>query len=137
MSIPRISMTLSDEFIIEAFYRDCDPEVAAFGQSRLQQRVVAPISTPDNISNENFGRVKHCYITSLQDRAIPIVMQVALPFQSILIMDSFHSLFLFVREMLADKLLQLEDGQELMPKLPMKHSNQQIGRVVVTSFSST
>jgi pimeloyl-ACP methyl ester carboxylesterase len=107
----QVSATVSDEFIIEAFYGDCDPGEAALAKSRLQPQAVAPIVTPVSTSEENFGRVKRYYVECLQDRAIPIGMQRAmqgsLPCHSVLTLDSSHSPFLSVPEALADTLLRI------------------------------
>jgi pimeloyl-ACP methyl ester carboxylesterase len=105
------SATVSDEFIIKAFYEDCDPEVADQAKSRLQPQAVAPIVTPVSTSEENFGRVRRHYIECLQDRAIPIgsqrAMQEALPCQSVLSMNTSHSPFLSAPEVLAASLKSL------------------------------
>jgi pimeloyl-ACP methyl ester carboxylesterase len=105
------SVSVSDEFIVEAFYEDCTPEQAAMTKSRLQPQAVAPIVTPVSTSDENFGRVRRHYIECLQDRAIPIgmqrAMQAALPCQSVLSMNTSHSPFLSAPKVLAASLMSL------------------------------
>jgi pimeloyl-ACP methyl ester carboxylesterase len=108
------SVTVSDKFIIEAFYGDCGPKEAALAKSRLQPQAVAPIVTPVSTSEENFERVKRHYIECLQDRAIPIGMQRAMqeaqPCQSVLSMNTSHSPFLSAPKVLAACFLSLSNG---------------------------
>ena len=111
MSEDQSSATVRDEFIIDGFYGDCTPEMAARAKSRLRPQAVAPIVTPVNTSKQNFGRVKRHYIECLQDRAIPIAwqrtMRVALPCESVLTLNTSHSPFLSAPRALAENLMSL------------------------------
>jgi pimeloyl-ACP methyl ester carboxylesterase len=110
----QVSVTVSDEIIIDAFYGDCHPEEAQLAKSRLLPQALAPIVSPVTTSEEKFGRVKRYYIECLQDRAIPIGMQRsmygAVPCQSVLSMNTSHSPFLSVPEVLAASLMSVSVG---------------------------
>jgi pimeloyl-ACP methyl ester carboxylesterase len=106
------SATVRDDLVIDAFYGDCQPDVAAWAKSRLQPQAMAPIVAPVNTSEQRFGRVERQYIECLQDRAIPIAMQRSMqkaqPCRSVRCLNSGHSPFFAVPEALVSELLSLE-----------------------------
>jgi pimeloyl-ACP methyl ester carboxylesterase len=132
LSQDQASVTVSNAFIIEAFYGDCDAEDAAVAKSRLQPQAVAPIVAPVSTSEESYGRVRRYYIECLQDRAIPIgmqrAMQDALPCQSVLNMNTSHSPFLSAPQALAANLSSLHPEKRAecncQPPKQMKDSSQ-------------
>lgn len=106
------SATVRDDLIVDAFYGDCPPDVAAWAKSRLQPQAVAPIVVPVNVSEQRFGGVERHYIECLQDRAIPIAMQRSMhkaqPCRSVRCLNTGHSPFLAAPEALVSELLSLE-----------------------------
>jgi pimeloyl-ACP methyl ester carboxylesterase len=100
---------LKEEAFKDALYGDCSEEDLALAKSLLTPEPNAPIGTPLQLTDENFGRVPKVYIECLNDRGIsPAVqkqMYTATPCQQVLSLNSSHSPFLSMPGALAEKLL--------------------------------
>jgi pimeloyl-ACP methyl ester carboxylesterase len=103
--------TLKDEGIKEAFYDDCSDEDVARSKSLLVPQAAAPLVTPVQTTEENFGRVRRVYISCLRDKAItPAVqekMYKAVPCEKVITIDTSHSPFFSAPEKLVGHLLSL------------------------------
>jgi pimeloyl-ACP methyl ester carboxylesterase len=104
------SATLRPEAVVDAFYGDCDAQVAVRAGARLVPQPLAPFATPVRTSAERFGRVPRRYVECTEDRAISIArqrrMQAAVGVGEVVTMDTSHSPFLsrpdeLVRHLLA------------------------------------
>jgi pimeloyl-ACP methyl ester carboxylesterase len=69
------SATLRMEAILQAFYGECKAEAARQMRSLLVSQATAPLSTPVQLTDENYGRVPRIYVECLRDRAISIAIQ--------------------------------------------------------------
>ena len=67
--------TIKMEAILQAFYGDCNTEEAKQMQSLLVPQATAPLSTPVQLTEANYGRVPRFYVECLRDRAISISIQ--------------------------------------------------------------
>ena len=107
MGLQRDSCTVCDdlsavifheESLRSRFYNDCSDDDFAWAKSMLVPQPSGPLMDPMKTTEENFGRVPRVYIECLRDRAIPLshqrVMQVNVPCQRSLFMDTGHSPFL-------------------------------------------
>lgn len=103
--------TIKDEAIKEVFYGDCSNKDVMQAKSLLVPQAVAPVLTPVNTTQGNFGRVRRMYVTCLRDRAISPSYQrrmyTSLPCEKVVSMDTSHSPFLSAPEELARILLSL------------------------------
>lgn len=110
------SAVVRNDVIVDAFYGDCTPEIAARAKARLQPQAVAPIVEPVRISDGRFGSVRRHYIECRQDRAIPLAiqrtMQHAQPCQSVVTLDAGHSPFLSAPESLVIHLSSFDTIKE-------------------------
>ena len=89
--------TVKPEAIREAFYADCSDEDAARAQSLLVPDPLAPVATPLQISEDNYGRIPRSYIYCQQDKAIGLALQkqmvAASPCQQVFTLETGHSPF--------------------------------------------
>lgn len=103
--------TLKEEALKEVFYADCSDEDVAFAKSQLVPQATAPLGTPVNTTEENFGRVSRVYIACSRDKAIsPSIqeqMYTALPCENVITLDTSHSPFFSAPEELANHLLSI------------------------------
>lgn len=101
--------TVRTEAAKDMFYGDCSDEDVARALSLMCPQAAAPLATPVNTSEGNFGGVRRLYISTLQDRAITPTCQeqmyTALPCERVIAMDTSHSPFLSAPEELARHLL--------------------------------
>jgi pimeloyl-ACP methyl ester carboxylesterase len=101
--------TIKEEAIHEIFYADCSAEDAARAQALLGPDPLAPVVTPVQISEANFGQIPRVYIECLQDRAVGPSLQkqmvAATPCQQVLSLKSSHSPFLAAPQALVAHLL--------------------------------
>ena len=102
---------VKEEALKEAFYADCSDEDVAFAKSQLVPQAAAPLATPVNTTEENFGRVPRVYIACSRDKAISPSIQenlyTALPCEKVITLDTSHSPFFSAPEELANHLLSI------------------------------
>jgi len=70
--------TVKEEAIKEAFYGDCSDEDVERAKSLLVPQAAAPLATPVNTTQDNFGRLPRIYISCSLDRAISPSIQEAM-----------------------------------------------------------
>lgn len=94
----------------EIFYNDCSDEDTALCQSLLTNEPNAPVGTPLQLTESNFGRVKKTYILTKLDKAISYphqqMMVNRMPVDDIYTINAGHSPFFSQPQQLADILLQ-------------------------------
>lgn len=100
---------LKVEAFRDALYADCSPADVALAHALLTPEPNAPVGTPLQLSDENFGRIPRVYIECLQDRGVsPGVqkkMYTATPCQQVLSLNTSHSPFLSAPQSLVEHLL--------------------------------
>jgi pimeloyl-ACP methyl ester carboxylesterase len=106
-------MFFRQEAIREVFYADCSDQDIARAKSLFCNQATAPLTTPLNLTEENFGQIPKVYIKCLNDKAISLSMQEkmcnATLCQKVLSLDTSHSPFLSAPEALTTHLLSLAD----------------------------
>ncbi|CAA9377153.1 MAG: hypothetical protein AVDCRST_MAG93-8910 [uncultured Chloroflexia bacterium] len=108
--------TLRDEAIREDLLNDVSDEDVERAKSRFRPQAVAPLATPVDVTEGNFGRVPRVYIETLKDRTISPSLQKGmygrLPCQKVISMDTGHFPFYSAPEELAGHLSSLlaQDG---------------------------
>ena len=111
MSEDQSYATVKEEAIKEAFYGDCSDEDVERAKSLLVPQAAAPLATPVNTTQDNFGRLPKIYISCSLDRAISPSIQEAmyskLPCEKVIKMDTCHSPWFSAPEELAKHLLSL------------------------------
>jgi pimeloyl-ACP methyl ester carboxylesterase len=70
--------TVAEDKLQSCFYGMCSDEDAQNAIKRLRPQPLAPIATPLKLSDENYGRVRRCYVECSEDRAITPAMQTRL-----------------------------------------------------------
>ena len=89
------SATIKLEAILPALYGDCGVEEVKQMQSLLLPQPTAPLSTPVQLTEGNYGRVPRIYVECLRDRAISIAIQrqmyAAAGCQQVFTLDCDHS----------------------------------------------
>lgn len=102
---------LPEDRIQKCFYERCSQEDVDNAMKRLRPQALAPIATPLRLSEENYGRVRRCYIKCSQDRAITPVMQDVLcdnaRVDKSLTLDTDHSPFYSCPQELAGAFISL------------------------------
>lgn len=102
---------LKAEAFKDALYADCSDEDVALARALLTPEPNAPVATPLQTSNENFGRIPRVYIECLQDRGVSPSLQkkmyTAVPCQKVISMNTSHSPFLSAPEELVSHLTAL------------------------------
>ena len=105
------SHMLKPEAFKAALYADCSQEDVALATALLTPEPNAPVATPLNLSEENFGRVARVYIETLQDRGLTPTLQkkmyTATSCRKVLSMQTSHSPFLSAPEKLVSYLTSL------------------------------
>jgi pimeloyl-ACP methyl ester carboxylesterase len=100
---------LKEEAFKDALYGDCSAEDLALARSLLTPEPNAPVGTPLQLSESNFGRIPRVYIETLQDKGVtPGVqkkMYTATPCQQVLSLNTSHSPFLSAPQSLVEHLL--------------------------------
>jgi pimeloyl-ACP methyl ester carboxylesterase len=95
----------------EAFYAECDDEVAAAASARHVPEALAPFATPIRITDERGGSVPRVYVECLRDNAIVIekqrAMQAARPCEQVFTIDTDHCPSLSRPREIAEHLLSL------------------------------
>jgi pimeloyl-ACP methyl ester carboxylesterase len=69
------SATIKAGAILQALYGDCKAEEVKQIQSLLVPQATAPLSTPVQLTEANYGRVPRFYVECLRDRAISLTIQ--------------------------------------------------------------
>ncbi len=102
---------IPEDKIQKCFYDLCSQEDADNAMQRLRPQALAPIATPLRLSEENYGRVRRCYIKCSQDRAITPAMQDILcnnaRLDKSLTLDTDHSPFYSCPQDLVEALISL------------------------------
>jgi pimeloyl-ACP methyl ester carboxylesterase len=102
---------LKQEAFKAALYADCSEEDVALATALLTPEPNAPVATPLNLSDGNFGRVARVYIETLQDRGVSPTLQrkmyTATSCQNVISMQTSHSPFLSAPQELVSHLTSL------------------------------
>jgi pimeloyl-ACP methyl ester carboxylesterase len=111
MSDDKVSSTMKDGSLRDAFYGECQEDDVALARSLLLPEPTLPLATAVRVTDGNFGRVPRVYIECLRDRAIPPALQrqmhAALPCRQVLALDTDHSPFFSRPDELTRHLLSL------------------------------
>ena len=103
--------TVAEDKLQACFYGMCTNEDAENAIRRLRPQALAPLVTPLKLSNENYGRVRRCYIECSEDQAITFGMQHRLrdnaPVSKSAVLRADHSPFYSCPEELVDALISL------------------------------
>ena len=106
-----LTATVAEKALVEIFYADVPPALAAAAAEKLRPQALAPLTTPVATSAARFGSVPRHYIECAQDRAIPLALQQAMhraqPCASVHMLDTSHSPFLSAPEDLAQTLMTI------------------------------
>ena len=101
-------IVITEKGLREALYHDCPEEDFERARSLVTPQPIAPLGTPVEVTEENFGRVRRTYIRTTQDRAISPAAQekmyTALPCEEVLSMPTGHLPFFAAPETLAEYL---------------------------------
>jgi pimeloyl-ACP methyl ester carboxylesterase len=104
-------ITVKAEGCREAMYGGCPDADIALAASLLRPEPIAPLVTPLDLSEQNFGRVPRVYIETLCDSALTLQAQrrmlAATPCPSVIAMNTGHSPFFSAPEELADHLVSV------------------------------
>jgi pimeloyl-ACP methyl ester carboxylesterase len=102
---------LKAEAFEQALYADCSSEDIALARTLLTPEPNAPVATPLELTEANFGRVPRTYITCLADRGVSPTLQNAmytrLPCQQVIPLNTSHSPFLSAPDELVKHLTAL------------------------------
>ncbi len=102
---------LKQEAFKAALYADCSQEDVSLATALLTPEPNAPVATPLNLSDKNFGQVARIYIETLQDKGVSPNLQkkmyTAIPCQKVISMETSHSPFLSSPEKLVSHLTSL------------------------------
>jgi len=103
-------VTVADEAIRETFYGGCGDDDVALAKLLLQPEPLAPLNTPVQLSDANYGRVPRVYIECTQDCAISISAQRAMCEHTpceVITLETDHSPFFSAPDELTAHLLNL------------------------------
>jgi pimeloyl-ACP methyl ester carboxylesterase len=88
---------LKSECVRPIFYNGCTEDEVATLSRRLSPEPLWAFTTPVEVSEGRFGRVKRAYVEAKQDNIVPLdtqrAMQAALPCSPVFTLDSDHSPF--------------------------------------------
>jgi len=102
---------LKQEAFKAALYADCSREDVALATALLTPEPNAPVATPLNLSDENFGRVARVYIETLQDKGVSPTLQKKMytvtSCRNVMSIQTSHSPFLSAPEKLVSHLTSL------------------------------
>lgn len=102
---------LKAEAFEPALYADCPSEDVALARALLTPEPNAPVATPLELTDANFGRVPRIYITTLADRGVSTALQktmyTRLPCQQVISLNTSHSPFLSAPDELVKHLTAL------------------------------
>ncbi|MDX1520457.1 MAG: alpha/beta fold hydrolase [Anaerolineae bacterium] len=107
--------SVKEEAIRDIFYQDCPDEDVAKAKSLLApQEALAPVATPVQTSDDNYGRIPRVYIECLRDQTIGPSLQkqmyTATPCQQVFTLETGHSPFFAAPDALANHLLTVAKG---------------------------
>jgi pimeloyl-ACP methyl ester carboxylesterase len=101
-------LTLKDAGIVDALYNDCSEEDVEWARRMIRPQPLAPLATPVQLTEGNFGGVRRTYIRTLRDRAVSPAAQekmlAALPCEKVVSMETGHMSFVAAPEELAGHL---------------------------------
>ncbi len=104
-------ITVREEGCREAFYGDCSEQDVALATLLLTPEPIAPLVTPLDLSERNFGRVPRVYVETLDDCAITVSQQrkmiAAVPCAEVISMNTSHSPFFSAPQELVEHLVSL------------------------------
>ncbi len=88
---------LREEAFREALYADCPEKDVALARSLLTPEPNAPVATPLELTDGNFGRIPRVCIETLRDKGVSPSLQkkmyTAVPCQKVISLDTSHSPF--------------------------------------------
>jgi len=100
-----LGLVFAADAAIPVFYSCCTPQDQAAAAARLVAEPVRPLGTKLRLSEARYGRVPRHYVECTQDRCFPIevqrAMRAALPFESVVTLESDHSPFVCMPDQLA------------------------------------
>ena len=103
--------TIPEDRLPACFYGLCSEEDTGNAIARLRPQPLAPLVQPVSISEENYGRVRRCYIECTKDQALTWPMQKKMlhnaRLDELLTLETDHSPFYSCPEELVDCLLRL------------------------------
>ena len=101
-------LTLKDAGITDALYNDCSEEDVERARQMIGPQPLAPLATPVQVTQGNFGGVRRMYICTLRDRAVSPAAQekmfAELPCEKVISMETGHMSFVAAPEELAKNL---------------------------------
>jgi pimeloyl-ACP methyl ester carboxylesterase len=96
-SADRASTTVNLEMIRQIFYAQCPQEDVDLAAQLLRPQAMAPMASPQSLTEARFGRVPRVYIECLRDRVIDPALQRSMhqasPCEKVLSIDTDHSPF--------------------------------------------
>jgi pimeloyl-ACP methyl ester carboxylesterase len=109
--------SIKEEAIKVVFYNDCSAEDIARAKSLLvPEEALAPVATPVQTSDDNYGRIPRVYIECLRDQTLGPSLQkqmyTATPCRTVLSLDTGHSPFFAAPEVLAAHLVTAAEKQK-------------------------
>lgn len=106
--------TVRPEALRDALYADCSEEDVALARLLLRPEALAPLSTPLQLTPQNFGRIPRYYVECRQDRALRLPLQrrmyAATPCRKVFSMNTSHSPFFSAPDALTKHLLSCARG---------------------------
>ena len=103
--------TVSEDRLPACFYGMCSEEDTRNAIKRLRPQPLAPLVQPVSLTEENYGRVRRCYIECTKDQALTWPMQKKMlhnaRLDALLTLETDHSPFYSCPEDLVDCLLRL------------------------------
>ena len=103
--------TVPPDKLPECFYGLCSEEDTRNAIARLRPQPLAPLVQPVSITEENYGRVRRCYIECTKDQALTWPMQQKMQknarLDALLTLETDHSPFYSCPEELVDCLVRL------------------------------
>ena len=103
--------TVPEDRLPECFYGLCSEADTRNAIARLRPQPLAPLVQPVSISDENYGRVRRCYIECTRDQALTWPMQKKMlhnaRLDELLTLETDHSPFYSCPEDLVDCLVRL------------------------------
>jgi hypothetical protein len=104
--------TVREEAYRDALYGDCAEEDVALATLLHTPEPLAPLATPLDLSEQNFGRVPRVYIETLHDNAVTLSKQrgmvAAMPCDEVISMNTSHSPCFSAPQKLAKHLASLQ-----------------------------
>ena len=106
-----ICASLESSIAEEMFFNRTKWDVAQRAIARLKPEPILPNTTPIHVTAERFGSIPRSFIECSDDNSIPLAvqrkMQVALPCDPVILLESDHSPFFSVPESLTESLIHI------------------------------